>query len=175
MPSQPTSLYFILPHLASLSFASGVYGYYKDTSFTIVAGPVGGLTPLPPGTTLKSSGYPSFECSKRDERGVCDPSVTSRKVMAAYFSINAPQDNNSVVLSVWPSCNQIDYSQCPPGCDCNPFSVYTMLCSTDPYSGTDHCTSTDRHAKSCYLSSSQLLPSSTPSFLPSFPQSLCLF
>jgi hypothetical protein len=145
-PSNLTLSTVVSPFLTSLSFASAVYGYYKDTSFTIVAGPVGGLTPLTPGTTLKSSGYPSFECTMRNERGACDPSYITRKVMAAYFSFHAPQDNSSVVLSVWPSCNnRTSYSQCLPGCDCNPFNVYTVLCNPT------YCTSFDRHAKHCYL------------------------
>ena len=127
-----------------------MYGYYKDTAFTIVAGPVGGLTPLTAGTPLKSSGYPSYECSMRDERGACDPaSKESRKAMAAYFSVNAPQDSSSVALSVAPSCNRsssTNHSQCPPGCYCNPFSVYITLCTAD------HCNSTSRQAEPCYLS-----------------------
>lgn len=44
----------------------GVYGYSSSSSFTIVAGAVGGLISLPSGIPLISSLSPSYVCALRD-------------------------------------------------------------------------------------------------------------
>ena len=133
----------------------GVYGYYKNTVFTIMASPVGSHSQLTAGTAMESTAFPTFECSQRDtDSGTCLPSsAVKRQVLAAYFSFTVISSGEAVVITVVPSCNTSSSSfispslssafekkdkGCPAGCDCSPLRVYITSCVKG------HCTEYDR-------------------------------
>ena len=139
----------------------GVYGYYKNTEFTIVAGPAGGTSQLTEGTPALYSTSPSYECSLYDEdSGACIKTNSDVLSLGAYFSFKTEgpieQSGRSVehqllVFTVEPQCNtssssssitldqQLSGQSCYPGCDCNPFTVFLTSCEAGKCQAKDRC------------------------------------
>ena len=102
----------------------GVYGYYMNTAFTVLASPVGGHSQLTAGVGMMSTASPTFECSERDrDSGVCLPSsAVKRQVLAAYFTFvvipskmleeglidttDSSTSGDALVITVIPTCNR---------------------------------------------------------------------
>ena len=101
----------------------GVYGYYMNTAFTLLASHVGGHSQLTAGVGMMSTASQTFECSERDaDSGICLPSsAVKRQVLAAYFSFvvipskmlygaskdatDSSTSGDALVITVIPSCN----------------------------------------------------------------------
>ena len=144
----------------------GVYGYYKNTAFTIVAGPVGGISQLTEGTPALFSAFPAYECSVRSEvTGECIDPHSSTLALAGYFSFKTvgslaqsgkSVDDQLLVFTVEPQCNtsssssssfssssssyldpKRSKSDCYPGCACNPFTAFVTSCVTGKCSPFD--------------------------------------
>ena len=139
----------------------GVFGYYKNTVFSILVTPVGEHYQLTEGVSVTSSASVAFECPVRDEvTGLCTAEM--RQVRAAYFSFivipsmaDGEERDSTVIITVQPTCNSSyvalaasptlslsDYSKkdrpCPAGCDCSPLRVYITSCMLG------NCTAIDR-------------------------------
>ena len=136
--------------------SAGVYGYYRNTAFTIVAGPGGGTSQLTEGTPALFSTSPSYECSLYNEdSGACIRTNGDVRSLAAYFSFKTEgsiaQSSRSVeqqllVFTVEPQCitsssvssSSFSFSSdaadpvssCYPGCECNPFTAFLTSCET---------------------------------------------
>ena len=117
---------------------------FRESQFTIVVSPSGGLRRLLPGQPQLSLATLGVLCKERNNRGTCVTSRTQveKTALVATFSffIAAPSLTTSsngkipasigdVLITVLPQCANESSTVCYPGCACNPLQIWADSCA----------------------------------------------
>ena len=140
-----SSHHITLHHITSYRI-SGVFGYYKNTEFSILVAHRNSALQLMAGTPVSSSLMEAKDCATRDrETQECTSDSDTRPILAAYFSFTATlKADVSVEVSVMPynitddDCDHDSFLR--PGCDANHLTVYITSCAGNACSSTNRST-----------------------------------
>jgi hypothetical protein len=127
---------------------------WRDSQFSILASPTGGLRHLLAGQPQLSLATPAIICKDRTASGSCVKASTNidKKVLLSTFSFQVSSPSSSVsasgampssvgdvLITVLPKCDNASSTVCLPGCACNKLQVYATSCATS------QCTVQHRH------------------------------